>query len=148
MFGKKKGQAAMEYLMTYGWAILAVVIVGGVLYYYGVFEPDLPDQGCPGASVAVEAGAWDYSPEGSLRFIARNNAGQDITIDSVNVTVAETEVEQSIGEAVSIGEQTGEITIDDLPDMTAGDTVEVDMTFTYDGALEGQRSSCTLRGEV
>ncbi|MEK6945510.1 MAG: hypothetical protein AABW63_01830 [Nanoarchaeota archaeon] len=29
----KKGQAAMEFLMTYGWAILAAVIVVGVLWY-------------------------------------------------------------------------------------------------------------------
>jgi len=30
---KRKGQAAMEFLMTYGWAILAAVIVVGVLWY-------------------------------------------------------------------------------------------------------------------
>jgi uncharacterized protein (UPF0333 family) len=30
---KKRGQAAMEFLMTYGWAILAAVIVVGVLWY-------------------------------------------------------------------------------------------------------------------
>ena len=29
----KRGQAAMEFLMTYGWAILAAVIVVGVLWY-------------------------------------------------------------------------------------------------------------------
>ena len=36
---KKKGQAAMEFLMTYGWAILAAVVVIGVLAYFGVFSP-------------------------------------------------------------------------------------------------------------
>jgi len=30
---EKKGQAAMEFLMTYGWAILAAIIVVGVLWY-------------------------------------------------------------------------------------------------------------------
>ena len=30
----KKGQAAMEYLMTYGWAILVLVIVLAALYYF------------------------------------------------------------------------------------------------------------------
>lgn len=34
---KRKGQAAMEFLMTYGWAILAAVIVIGVLAIY--FRP-------------------------------------------------------------------------------------------------------------
>ncbi|MCK5449465.1 hypothetical protein KAI32_01220, partial [Candidatus Pacearchaeota archaeon] len=35
----KKGQAALEFLMTYGWAILAAVIAIGVLAYFGVFSP-------------------------------------------------------------------------------------------------------------
>ncbi|VVC04447.1 Uncharacterised protein [Candidatus Burarchaeum australiense] len=34
----KKGQAAMEYLMTYGWAILVIVIVLAALLYLGVFN--------------------------------------------------------------------------------------------------------------
>ncbi|MFH0929201.1 MAG: hypothetical protein V1818_02470 [Candidatus Aenigmatarchaeota archaeon] len=34
-----KGQTAIEYLMTYGWAILIILIVAGVLAYYGIFSP-------------------------------------------------------------------------------------------------------------
>jgi len=33
-----KGQGAMEYLMTYGWAILVVMIVGVVLWQLGIFK--------------------------------------------------------------------------------------------------------------
>ena len=33
-----KGQSAMEYLMTYGWAILVVVAVVAALYGLGVFK--------------------------------------------------------------------------------------------------------------
>ena len=36
---RKKGQAAMEYLMTYGWAILIVIIVAAALYALGIFNP-------------------------------------------------------------------------------------------------------------
>ncbi|MFH1636826.1 MAG: hypothetical protein ABIB71_00195, partial [Candidatus Woesearchaeota archaeon] len=35
----KKGQAAMEFLMTYGWAILVVLIAIGALAYFGVLNP-------------------------------------------------------------------------------------------------------------
>ena len=35
---KKKGQSAMEYLMTYGWAILIVIVVVAALYAMGVFK--------------------------------------------------------------------------------------------------------------
>ncbi len=34
-----KGQAAVEYLMTYGWAILALVIVVGVIMTTGILSP-------------------------------------------------------------------------------------------------------------
>ena len=35
----KKAQSAMEYLMTYGWAILIVIIVAAALYALGIFNP-------------------------------------------------------------------------------------------------------------
>jgi len=38
----KKSQSAMEYLMTYGWAILVVLIALGALFYLGVFSPKTP----------------------------------------------------------------------------------------------------------
>lgn len=34
----RKGQSAMEYLMTYGWAILIVIVVVAALYALGVFQ--------------------------------------------------------------------------------------------------------------
>ena len=34
-----KSQSALEYMMTYGWAILIIVIVAGVLYSLGIFSP-------------------------------------------------------------------------------------------------------------
>ncbi|MCS7135392.1 MAG: hypothetical protein N3E38_01165 [Candidatus Aenigmarchaeota archaeon] len=35
---KRKAQSAMEYLMTYGWAILIIVVVIAALYAMGVFK--------------------------------------------------------------------------------------------------------------
>jgi hypothetical protein len=35
-----RGQAAVEYLMTYGWAILALVIILGVLIFSGILSPN------------------------------------------------------------------------------------------------------------
>ncbi|MCD4666841.1 hypothetical protein K8R47_03460 [archaeon] len=39
----KRGQTAMEYLMTYGWAILIVLIALVALFYLGVFNPSTPN---------------------------------------------------------------------------------------------------------
>lgn len=35
-----RGQAAVEYLMTYGWAILALIVVVGVLFSTGIISPN------------------------------------------------------------------------------------------------------------
>ena len=35
-----KSQAALEFLMTYGWAILVVLVAVGALAYFGVLNPD------------------------------------------------------------------------------------------------------------
>ena len=35
----QRSQSALEYMMTYGWAILVIVIVAAVLYSLGVFSP-------------------------------------------------------------------------------------------------------------
>ncbi len=42
----KKAQAAMEFLMTYGWALLVVLVAIGALAFFGVLNPGqfLPDQ--------------------------------------------------------------------------------------------------------
>jgi len=38
---KARGQAALEFLMTYGWAILVVLVVIGTLAYFGVLNPSV-----------------------------------------------------------------------------------------------------------
>jgi len=35
----RRAQAAMEYLITYGWAVLIMLVVVGVLFYLGIFNP-------------------------------------------------------------------------------------------------------------
>ncbi len=35
----KKAQGALEYLMTYGWALLIIVIIAGALYTLDIFNP-------------------------------------------------------------------------------------------------------------
>ena len=42
----RKAQAAMEFLMTYGWALLAVLVVIGALAYLGILDVEtiLPER--------------------------------------------------------------------------------------------------------
>jgi len=79
----KKGQAALEFLMTYGWAILVVLVAIGALAYFGVLSPDkfLPNKCTLPAGIAcsdfkVSAGATPTT--GTADIVLRNGMGFDI----------------------------------------------------------------------
>jgi hypothetical protein len=81
----KRGQAATEFLMTYGWAILVVVVAIASLAYFGVLSPDqfLPEK-CflpPGIACIDHKVTAD-----SVQLYLQNTLGYDITITSINLT--------------------------------------------------------------
>ena len=85
----KKGQAAMEFLMTYGWAILAAIIAIGVLAYFYFSPGDL------GANAAVLNApfyleAWNAGADaaaGTINLGIKNNGQDTLTISEVKVAV-------------------------------------------------------------
>jgi uncharacterized protein (UPF0333 family) len=121
----KKGQAAMEFLMTYGWAILAAIIAIGVLYLiignpanlvgdrYTVNTPFVV-----GAAAAHPAGV-------TLDF--KNGKGEAITVTKVDV-----------GTACTTGTISIVVPIDGIiaPQLAActlvvGDRIKGDITISY-----------------
>lgn len=81
----KRGQSALEYLVTYGWAILAVVIIAGVLWYFGIFNPSrfAGEKQCGGFSAFV-CQDFRVNTTGHLAMVLNNKVGG--TVSSVNVT--------------------------------------------------------------
>ena len=82
-----KSQSALEYMMTYGWAILIIVIVAAVLYSLGIFSPS----SSIGTTVTGFSGLGSPTalcmPNGGLRLRLGDNIGTTINITSINVTV-------------------------------------------------------------
>ena len=103
----KKGQAAMEYLMTYGWAILVIVIVLAVLWFY---LPRLLSMATPAGCVFASGFDCSEPPptiysdttENNELHVAvkiRNNKGRTVEIDRVLCTDASLEeVTREIGD--------------------------------------------------
>ncbi len=78
----RKGQAAMEFLMTYGWAILVVLAAIGALAYFGVLSPDrfLPDKCTANPPFACT----EYKINTThVYFSLQNSAGVDMTVSQV-----------------------------------------------------------------
>ena len=83
----RKGQSATEYLMTYGWAILAIAIVGGLLYFMVFAERACAVQGAQGFSqvqgVVPDNNEFSVDASGTLNIALVNHVGKNITIVSV-----------------------------------------------------------------
>jgi len=77
-----KSQAALEYLTTYGWAILGAIIALGALAYFGFLNPSnlLPNR-CDFGKQLV---CVDYKITASqISLILRNDFGKPINITEV-----------------------------------------------------------------
>jgi len=84
----KKGQGAMEYLMTYGWAILVVLVVGVALWQLGIFNLGGTTITATGfATLKPQLAACGLSSAGDFECMFTNTAGTQITINSGNITV-------------------------------------------------------------
>jgi len=66
---EKRLQGAMEYLMTYGWAILVIAVVLGVLYQLGVFNPATFSPKATSGSCSVFKNVNQYGIQASLKGI-------------------------------------------------------------------------------
>lgn len=83
----KKGQAALEYLITYGWAFLVILAAVGVLGYFGLLNPGkyIPES----CEFGEQLKCVDYSVktnglDQTVEFRFRNNFGEDIQITAVD----------------------------------------------------------------
>jgi len=76
---KARGQAAMEYVTTYGWAILIVIIIGVVIWQLGLFDMKSRfSSGYSGFSVLVPID-WSMNSGCTLTVQLANGAGEDLS---------------------------------------------------------------------
>ena len=80
----RKGQAAMEFLMTYGWAILVVLAAIAALAYFGVLSPDkfLPEKCILEPGLACVAHKVEPA---QTTLVMTNSKGTTIVITSLTV---------------------------------------------------------------
>lgn len=145
MKSNKKGQAAMEFLMTYGWAILAAVIVIGALAAFGVFNPStyVPNSCTLAAPFGCNAGIVNTTGV----FIELNNgAGETLMI--TNFTVSDCGSNVTEMNVTSVNKQI--YFVDCATDPAAGSKFKGDITIAYKKANSdlGLSSSGSLVSKV
>ena len=80
----KKSQAAMEFLMTYGWAILVVLAAIAALAYFGVLSPEkfLPQKCILQPGLACVSNKVEPT---KVTLVISNGLGRTIIVNSITV---------------------------------------------------------------
>lgn len=142
MMKQKKGQAAMEFLMTYGWAILVVLLAIGALAAFGVFDMGKYSTGqtsFQGQKITNVDDALIDLNGGYVEIAFKNNAAVPITMPLTgNLTP----------EGVTVCSGTPAITAErQLPNGTL-ETVVADTTIVREGENLLVRWTCTDFGSA
>jgi len=127
----KKGQGALEYMQTYGWAILVVLIIGIVFWQLGVFGSRSGVNRATGfAKLKVLEPSIKYDAgTDQLTFDIINGESMHIRIlgnttggDCGNISIANLGLD---------GGQTAMVTCSDCTDLDAGESFDVPVSIYY-----------------
>ena len=86
-----KAQAAFEFIATYGWAFLVILIIISALAYFGVLSPSnvLPSR----CNICAELQCLDHqisATGSSFRIRLKNGVGQAINVQSITLSAEST----------------------------------------------------------
>jgi len=139
----------MEFLMTYGWAILIVLVAIAALFFLGVFSSKTPN------TCTIEApfnciDSNSISPNIVLQ-VGSLDSVQDITVASqITMTVNGVNCPGTISPIPLRSGGKSDITCTPNPILAAGTKFNGEITITYDnkGGLTGKRSKGKFSGQM
>lgn len=82
----KKAQSALEYLLTYGWAILIVIIVGASLYALGVFNPGTFTGKRVTGFTQFQIVDHKVDTDNNVTLVFGNRLGKTVTVGNITAT--------------------------------------------------------------
>jgi hypothetical protein len=136
----KRGQAAMEFLMTYGWAILVVLAAIAALAYFGVLSPDkfIPEKCILPSGIACLDSSLKTS---GATIVIQNAMGIDMTDITLTISGSvECSGSTSSPATLDNGEK-GTFQISCTP--TSGSRVNADLSLDYTNKNTGVSHKAT-----
>ncbi|NOZ82062.1 MAG: hypothetical protein GXO63_02835 [Candidatus Micrarchaeota archaeon] len=124
-----KGQAAVEYLMTYGWMIVAVIVISAALYSLGVFNPSTWVQKNARGFSAFEVKDWSITQSG-LNLVLGVKTTSSVNITSVEANFETGSCSSSVGRKALPGETVSlQVSCTNVP--SAGTLVNLNTTISF-----------------
>ena len=159
-----KSQAGLEWLTTYGWAMLLIFVMITGLSYFGVLSPSklLPSRCNIGPEFSCIAYQMATAPNKQIKLKLKNNAGQPI---SLSLLTWETDRLPSTIECInsSIPSPSARVTMasGQINDFTwascsgsgadriiSGEKAKILLTIQYNGLLSGASYTKEVKGEI
>ncbi len=148
--GFRKGQAALDFLMTYGWAIALVVIIAAVLFALGIFDVSnfVGSKAAGFSGVAVKG--WKLDPAGTFTVKVTNEVGQPIQVYAVNVTIGSNSSAYTTAFSLAVGQDSGTLSLAGFNAQAAGTGYTAKAVIKYTDQSSGFQytSTGTLTGKA
>ncbi|MGV8162286.1 MAG: hypothetical protein ACP5N2_03050 [Candidatus Nanoarchaeia archaeon] len=124
----KKGQAAIEFMTTYGWAIMLTLAALAALYLIMINPRDVIPDSCSFGD-SFECKDWQINTDGTVKLALKNLVGQTISITST--ICVESTNKKTTSETLSVGPG-GEFELTCVFDnVQFSEKVKVDFTVVY-----------------
>ena len=82
----RRGQAALEFLTTYGWAFLIILVMVGAISYFGILKPStlLPSR----CTISSEFECTDYKigTNGFMQLQLKQGLGKTVFVNNITCT--------------------------------------------------------------
>lgn len=149
----RKGQAALDFLMTYGWAIALVVIIAAVLFALGIFDVSTFTGSRAAGFAGVAVSGWNLGTAGTMSMKLSNQVGTQVRIDGVSVTIGTTTATLAgLPVTLNTGQQSATLSTaaGSFGNLTAGTgyTAKVNVNYTDTNANFAYTTSGTLTGRI
>jgi hypothetical protein len=153
---KKKSQAALEFLTTYAWAFLVILIMIAALAYFGILRPSrlLPDR----CNFGSELDCQDYQISATASTVdlkVKNSVGEAIVTESYTITTEGAVALACTGNPALATWGAGEVVTLSwtgcnivAAGLTAGEKGKADLEIVYHTAKSGPTFKHTVAGSV
>lgn len=139
-----KGQSAIEYLMTYGWMLLVVAVVGGAVFSLVGDQSVESVSGFTGADVSVEN--FGVTGEDELELVLRNGAAETVEVRNVTVSHEGESVTNPDGLSISVGES-DTLKVENVSSSDSANSLDVKILYDIEG-LKDMEVSGSISGPV
>jgi hypothetical protein len=145
-----KAQAGLDFLMTYGWALLIIVLVIGALFALGIFDIGSFLGSRSVGFTQIGVAAWRINTTGALTMKLRNNAGTDVSITEITATLNTQNISYSANDTITNGKTSDTITVGSFAAAPKGSSYTLKVDISYVDVATGFQyaDSGTLTGKV